>query len=87
MDRSRITDLYFAEARSTLIDLAAFLDRIDRSEGADDFRLKSLRAALTELAQPGNDKAKKVLLLLSDPTKEPVPEAGAKSASGAWSGF
>ena len=33
MDRSRITDLYFAEARSKLIDLAAFLDRVERSEG------------------------------------------------------
>jgi len=27
MDRTRITDLYFAEARSKLIDVAAFLDR------------------------------------------------------------
>ena len=87
MNRSRITDLYFPEARSKLIDLAAFLDRIDRSEGTDDFRMKSLRAALHELATPGPEKAKHVLLLLSDPTKEPVPEAGAKSASGAWSGF
>jgi len=87
MDRSRITDLYFAEARSKLIDLAAFLDRIDRSEGADDFRMKSLRSTLTELAKPGPDKAKKILLLLSDQTKEPVAEAGTKSASGAWAGF
>ena len=87
MDRSHITDLYFAEARSKLIDLAAFLDRIERSEGEDDFRLKSLRAALHELATPGPEKAKKILLLLSDPTEEPVAEAGAKSASGAWAGF
>ena len=87
MDRSRITDLYFAEARSKLIDLAAFLDRIERSEGADDFRMKSLRVALQELSTPGPEKAKKILLLLSDPTEEPVPEAGAKSASGAWPGF
>jgi hypothetical protein len=87
MDRSRITDLYFAEARSKLIDLAAFLDRVDRSEGPDDFRLKSFRAALRELATPGRDKAKQVLLLLSDPTSEPVEKAGAKSASGAWLGF
>jgi hypothetical protein len=87
MDRSRITDLYFAEARSKLIDLAAFLDRIERSDGVDDFRLKSLRAALDELGTPGPDKAKKILLLLSDPTKEPIAEAGSKSASGAWAGF
>ena len=87
MDRSRVTDLYFAEVRSKLIDLAAFLDRIERSEGADDFRIKSLRAALQELGTPGPDKAKKILLLLSDPTDEPVSEAGAKSARGAWAGF
>jgi len=86
MDRSRITDLYFAEARSKLIDLAAFLDRIERSEGADDFRMKAFRTALKELAAPGPDKAKKILLGLSDPTEEPVAQAGTKSASGAWAG-
>jgi len=87
MNRSRITDLYFAEARSKLIDLAAFLDRIERSEGVDDFRMKSFRAALKELGTPGPDKARKILLSLSDPTEEPVPQAGTKSASGAWAGF
>jgi len=87
MNRQGITDLYFAEARSRLIDLAAFLDRVERSEGPDDFRLKSLRAALHELAEPSPDKAKKILLLLSDPTPEPVAQAGDKSACGAWSGF
>ncbi|MCE0496712.1 MAG: hypothetical protein LV481_02025 [Methylacidiphilales bacterium] len=87
MDRLHLTDLYFAEARSKLIDLAAFLDRIERSDGTDDFRIKSLRAALNELGKPGPEKAKKILLVLSDPTEKPVPEAGTKSASGAWSGF
>jgi hypothetical protein len=87
MNRPAITDLYFAEARSKLIDLAAFLDRVERSEGVDDFRLKSLRAALRELSTTNPDKAKKILLLLSDPTKEPAATAGEKSASGAWTGF
>ena len=87
MDRAGITDLNFDEARSKLIDLAAFLDRVDRSEVADDFRLKSLRAALRDLVEPGSDKAKQVLLRLSDPTTEPSPTAGEKSACGAWSGF
>ncbi len=81
MDRSRITDLYFAEARSKLIDLAAFLDRVERSDGADDFRLKALRAALQKLGEPGPDKAREILLLLSDPTTDPVAEAGTKSAA------
>jgi hypothetical protein len=87
MDRTRITDLYFAEARSKLIDLAAFLDRIERSEGMDDFRLKSLRAAIKELGTSGPEKTKQILLLLSDPTTEPVAKAGGKSASGAWPGY
>ena len=87
MNRTRITDLYFAEARSKLIDLAAFLDRIERSEGTDDFRMKALRAAVQELGKPGPDHARRILLLLSDPTAEPVPQAGGKSASGAWAGF
>jgi hypothetical protein len=87
MNREDVADLYFAEARSKLIDLAAFLDRVERSDGAEDYRLKSLRAALRELGAPGSDKAKKILLLLSDPTTEPVAQAGEKSASGAWPGF
>jgi hypothetical protein len=87
MNRARLTDLYFAEARSKLIDLAAFLDRVERGGGEEDFRLKSFRAALRELGEPGPGKARRVLLLLSDPTKEPVAGAGTKSASGAWAGF
>jgi hypothetical protein len=87
MDRARLIDLYFAEARSKLIDLAAFLDRVERAGGEDDFRLKSLRAAIAELSSPGPEKTKNVLLVLSDPTKEPVAAAGTKSAGGAWAGF
>ena len=87
MNRRDITDLYFAEARSKLIDLAAFLDRVERSEGADDFRVKALRAALKELSSSSPEKAKSILMLLSDLTTEPVAEAGEKSASGAWPGF
>jgi hypothetical protein len=87
MNRLLVTELYFMEARSKLIDLAAFLDRVERSEGDDDFRMKSLRAALRELDAPGPEKTRQILLLLSDPTAEPVSEAGTKSASGAWAGF
>jgi hypothetical protein len=87
MDRAQIIDLYFAEARSKLIDLAAFLDRVERSGGEDDFRMKSLRAAISELGSAGPGKTRNILLILSDPTQEPVAAAGPKSASGAWAGF
>jgi len=87
MNYSQVTDLYFLEARSRLIDVAAFLDRVERSGGQEDFRLKSFRAALRELTTPGSEKAKKVLMLLSDPTTDPIPQAGGKSACGAWPEF
>ncbi len=50
MTRQQILDLYFMDARCKLIDLAAFLDRIERSEGEADFRLPAFRAALAELS-------------------------------------
>jgi hypothetical protein len=86
MTRDRVLNLYFMEARAKLIDLAAFLDRVDRAEGADDFRIKALRKALKELDHGEADRAKRVLLSLSDPSVEPIPAATTKAASGAWPG-
>jgi hypothetical protein len=84
MTRQKVLDLYFMEARARLIDLAAFLDRVDRAEGGDDFRIKAFRRAVAELQKPGPQRAKNVLLSLSDPTTEPIPRATTKAAAGAW---
>lgn len=84
MTRQQVLDLYFLEARSKLIDLGAFLDRIDRAEGEADFRLQAFRRALSLLSQDQPDKAKRVLLALSDPTTEPIPAAATKAAIGAY---
>jgi hypothetical protein len=88
MQRSQVLDLYFVEARSKLIDVAAFLDRVERAEGADDFRVRAFREALRALAAQGEGarRAEEVLLAFSDPTDEPVERAGAKAAVGAWRG-
>jgi hypothetical protein len=86
MTRERVLNLYFMEARAKLIDLAAFFDRVDRAEGADDFRIAALRKALKELDHGKPDRARRVLLSLSDPTVEPLPAATTKAASGAWPG-
>jgi hypothetical protein len=86
MTRSQILDLYFMDARSKLIDLAAFLDRVDRADGEADFRLEALRRALEELLKETPDRARQVLLTLSDPTAEPIPAATTKAACGAWPG-
>ena len=84
MTRQQIVDMYFLEARAKLIDIGAFLDRVQRAGGQDDFRMEAFRKALAVLSEPGPDKAKAVLLAFSDPTTEPIPAAHTKSACGAW---
>ncbi len=84
MTRQQVLDLYFMDARSKLIDLAAFLDRVDRGKGDADFRLAAFRNALEKLNSNTPERAKQVLLSLSDPTNEPIPAAPGKGAIGAW---
>jgi hypothetical protein len=84
MTKQQILDLYFLDARHKLIELAAFLDRLERADGKDDFRLKSFHAALTKLDGKKKNKAKAVLLAFSDPTLQPIAKATGKGASGAW---
>ncbi len=86
MTRQKILDLYFLDARHKLIDLAAFLDRVERADGKDDFRLKSFRDALDELTGDKKEKTKNVLLAFSDLTTEPIAKAEGKGAVGAWNG-
>ena len=86
MTRIELLDIYFMEARSKLIDIAAFLDRVDRGTGDADFRLEALRRAIKELDNAKPERAKNVLLSLSDPTVEPIAKAPGKGAVGAWPG-
>jgi hypothetical protein len=86
MTRQEVLDLYFMDARSKLIDLAAFFDRVERASGESDFRLAALEQALALLYSDQPQKAKAVLLSLSDPTTEPIAKAPGKGACGAWPG-
>ena len=45
MTRQQVLDLYFMDARCKLIELAAFLDRVERGDGDADFRLAAFRKA------------------------------------------
>ena len=85
MTRQQLLDLYYLDARAKLIDIAAFLDRVDRAEGEADFRLSAFLKALERLRGASGKRAEEVLLDLSDPTQEPVPKATTKGACGAWS--
>ena len=86
MTRQQVLDLYFMDARSKLIDLAAFIDRVERADGPEDFRMAALRDAMSELTKSGAGRAEKVLLQFSDPTIEPIASAATKAACGAWLG-
>ncbi len=85
---AQIVDTYFLEHRAKLIDVAAFLDRLERAAdgapNADDFRVAALREALDILRDGNGERAKRVLDLLSDPTTEiPQSAQGMKGALGA----
>ena len=84
MTRQQLLDLYFIAARAGVIDLAAFLDRIERGEGEADFRLEALQTALSELQKNVPERARRVLLAFSDPTTEPIAAAPGKGACGAF---
>ena len=86
MTRNELLDLYFMDARAKLIDLAAFLDRVDRGTGDADFRLAAFREATKELSGEKPTRAKDVLLSFSDPTSEPIEKSQGKGAVGAWPG-
>ena len=86
MKRQQVLDLYFMDARCKLIELAAFLDRVQRGSGEADFRLDAFRGALNQLAEGDVGRAERVLHSLSDPTLEPIPTAHGKGAIGAWPG-
>ena len=81
--KQELLDLQFIAARHQLIDLAAFLDRLDRHPGPPDFRLEAMKAALPILLTERPDRARAVLEAFSDPTTEPIPQATFQGAFGA----
>ncbi len=80
---ANLVDLGFLDARIKMIDIAAFLDRVERHGQADDYRVMALRAALGELSSAAPDRARRVLEALSDRSEEPIPAAIIQGAFGA----
>ena len=85
LSKRAVVDRYFLEHRAKVIDIAAFLDRVDRAqgEGADDHRRAALEACCAILTDGKPDRARRVLELLSDHTAEPIAKASTKGATGA----
>ena len=78
-----LVDLQFIDARSRLIDLAAFLDRMERHGEAGDYRVAALKSAISEVTRNEPGRARRVLEALSDHTTEPIPAAIIQGAFGA----
>jgi hypothetical protein len=81
--KQELLDLQFIDARHMLINLAAFLDRIDRHPGEDDYRLAALKTALPILFSDRPDRAKAVLESFSDHTTDLPQTAPFQGATGA----
>jgi len=89
LDREQMIQLGLLEARSRVLDVAAFLDRVQRAAAGGttgpalrDPRLQAILAAVHLLGDGQPERARRVLELWSDPTQEPVPHADGKAARG-----
>lgn len=85
MTKKETQDLYFMDSRAKLIDIASFLDRLDRMEGEPDFRHPAFLAALQAMQSPpeGSTRVQAVLESLSDHSTEPLEAATIGFAYGA----
>ena len=79
-----LVDLSFMDTRFKLIEVAAFLDRVQRAGQDQDFRVQALKKALIHLSSSDTDRARKILESLSDPTAEAIPRATMQGALGAY---
>jgi hypothetical protein len=84
---TQLVDEYFIENRNRLLEVAAFLDRLDRKDAvstAADFRMEAFRRALLILISDGPNRLQQVQVIFSDPTTEPRPALDRKGAVGAY---
>ncbi|MFN8522822.1 MAG: hypothetical protein U0821_06905 [Chloroflexota bacterium] len=89
LTQSQLVELQFAEHRNMVLEVAAFLDRLDRArehDATDDFRLVAFRRALRELCTDEPARIGRIQMLLSDPSTGLLEELDRKSAFGAYGG-
>jgi hypothetical protein len=86
MNARELIDEYFIENRTRLLEIAAFMDRLDRTDPArgGDFRIAAFSEALRILAGSSTGRLMQIQMLLSDPTTEPRTGLDRKSARGAY---
>ncbi len=90
MNAKEILELYFIENRARILDIASFLDRIDRYEGTEeakaDFRYKAFLEAMKLILGKEGERTKALQMIFSDHSTEPLENAAGLKAFGAWEG-
>lgn len=84
-----VLDLYFLENRARLLEIASFLDRLDRAGQGDtlpDYRHQAFLRALELLLKPGGGRTEAIQLSFSDRSTDPIAGALGLKATGAWPG-
>jgi len=87
LSATELVDEYFIETRNRIIEVAAFLDRLDRADPSvaeQDFRVQALADAINVLAGAGPNRVREIQTLMSDPTTEPLAALDRKGAVGAY---
>jgi hypothetical protein len=82
-----IVDEYFIETRNRIVEVAAFLDRLDRADpvvARQDFRVRALAEAIDVLSTSSPTRVQDIQLLMSDPRTEPLATLDRKGAVGAY---
>jgi hypothetical protein len=90
LDREQLIQLGFIEARGRVLDIAAFLDRVQRAtptpgapaDATADDRVLALCEAMRLALDGQPERARRILELWSDATSEPAAHADGKAARG-----
>lgn len=87
MSQQELIAEYFMEYRASLLAVAAFIDRMERSvdkNGEGDFRWQAFKEAMAVLATDEPDRVHKMQMILSDQDTTLMDERDSQSAYGAF---
>lgn len=89
LNREQLIQLGFLEARARVLDVAAFLDRVQRaaapgpaSDAMQDDRVRAILEAMRLALDGRPERARRMLELWSDDSIEPSAHADGKAARG-----
>ena len=82
-----LVDEYFIENRTRLLEIASYLDRLERARDPateSDFRMRAFREALQVLSGGDGPRIERIQMIFSDTTSQPLEKLDRKSAHGAF---